>query len=127
MRSRYLTHELSHNPTGRPPGHVEFPTALDEFKNGLGPRDELAVRGRYGPESEPDARHEIDIVQVRVEMQRGLGDEGAGNAERALIDQATPAAASVVRAMLDWARTVMVRSGCRHLISRPKPSGRRDW
>jgi hypothetical protein len=38
-------------------------------------------------------------------MGRALGDEGAGNAEYALIREARPAAAAAVRTLLDWART----------------------
>jgi hypothetical protein len=37
-------------------------------------------------------------------MGRGLGDEGSGNAERVLIEEAQPIARSVVRGLLDWAR-----------------------
>lgn len=47
----------------------------------------------------------VDLIRVQVDMRRGLGDEGSGNAERALIEEARPIGTSAVRRLLDWART----------------------
>jgi hypothetical protein len=47
----------------------------------------------------------IGLVQMQVDLGRGLGDEGAGNAEYVLLREALPTATTVLRRVLDWART----------------------
>jgi hypothetical protein len=47
----------------------------------------------------------VSVVQVTVDLGRGLGDEGSGNAEMVLFREADEIATSAVRALLDWART----------------------
>lgn len=83
---------------------VEFPNADGKFGNGFSPPSALPVRGRHG-EPGPDARYVVGVVQVQVDTHLDLGDEGPGDAGSALVRQARPAAESVVRALLDWART----------------------
>ena len=46
----------------------------------------------------------VGVVQVRVDLGRGLGDEGPGNAEMKLLREADELATPVVRALLDWTR-----------------------
>jgi hypothetical protein len=66
---------------------------------------ELAISGSTGPKEDPQLLHAVRLVQVHVELGRGLGGEGSGNAEYVLLREAEPAAQRIVRTLLDWART----------------------
>lgn len=84
---------------------VEFPRVDDRFEGEVPSPEAVPIRGWHGESEDPRAVYIVDLIRVRVDMRRGLGDEGSGNAERALIEEAQPIARSVVRGLLDWART----------------------
>lgn len=85
---------------------VEFPDADGTFRVPLMPtRWAHAIKGRRGGNGKPDQIWVVGEVQVRVDLGRGLGDEGAGNAEAVLVRDARPIARTVMRRIFDWART----------------------
>jgi hypothetical protein len=83
---------------------VEFPREDDSFEGRVPAPAAQLIRGWYGEKDDPDAVYVVELIRVRTAMGRGLGDEGSGNAERVLIEEAQPIARSVVRGLLDWAR-----------------------
>lgn len=85
---------------------VEFPDADGNFRVPLLPtRWAQTIKGRRGGDGKPDQIWVVGEVQVRVDLGRGLGDEGAGNAEAVLVRDARPTARAVMRRILDWGRT----------------------
>lgn len=85
---------------------IEFPDPDGSFRVSLIPaRWAHTIKGRRGGDGRPDQIWVVGEVQVRVDLRRGLGDEGAGNAESVLVREARPTARAVVRRIFDWART----------------------
>jgi len=83
---------------------VEFPTDAGAFKRSWVNPAHARPKGTRGPNG-PNPVSVLRVIQVQVDMGRGLGDEGSGNAESVLVREARPAARAVVRRLLDWART----------------------
>jgi hypothetical protein len=83
---------------------VRFPSASGAFENQpvALPR---AVTGSHGTAGDVGQVAHVRVLQVRVELNRELGDEGSGNAELVLIRDAEPVGNWAVRKLLDWART----------------------
>jgi len=101
---------------------VNFPDADGQFQGPQPERRPLPL-ARIGEADDPYALFIAHRLQVRVELGHGLGSEGSGNAEYALIREAEPAASAVVRGVLDWAR---VRDGQVWLPlqhAKPRPFG----
>ena len=83
---------------------LALPTADGPFRKASSwPRQGLppSLMGEEGPQQLVG----VTLVQVTVDLGRGLGDEGSGNAEMALFREADEIAPSAVRSLLDWART----------------------
>ena len=86
---------------------VEFPAADGTFHVPLTPmRWGRTIKGRRAGDGKPDQIWIVGEVQVRVDLGRGLGDEGAGNAESVRVRDARPTARAVMRRIFDWARTL---------------------
>lgn len=83
---------------------VEFPPANGPFQRDLLDSHESLIAGWRGTGGGTETVYVIRFVQARVALGRGLGDEGAGNAEYVLIREAESIASSVVRDLLDFAR-----------------------
>jgi hypothetical protein len=82
---------------------VELPGSNGRFR--VHPSPLQAVRGSRGRQGDPAALSIVQLVQVQVNLGRGLGKEGSGNAEYVLLEEAAPIAQAVVRPLLEWART----------------------
>lgn len=83
---------------------IEFPSSEGRFRLNVLP-DLRPIHGWHGERGDPSEVHMVRQVQVQVDLARGLGDEGPGNAEYVLLREAQPIATDALRTVLDWART----------------------
>ncbi len=81
------------------PRYRAFGSNDPRFDSPRAPRDR-ATTGSHGDEDDPSSKHVVAIVQVSVDLNRGLDGDDAGD----LLRGAEPIAAATVRGMLDWVR-----------------------
>lgn len=107
---------------GGPTGHPRAPHLLGLVQQGV-------ILALSGPHRLADGRRRSPAAVLRGGRpgDRGprarLGDEGSGNAEMALLREADEVAASVVRSLLDWARTDGAQMWLSPSHERPSPEG----
>jgi hypothetical protein len=104
------------------PVRVTFPDEQGYFQDPQPPPSPLGLMW-IGGRDNPHALVVVHRVQVCVDMGRGLGDEGPGNAELALIRTAEPVAGAVIRGIIDWARVNDRQVWLSPPHTRPRPRG----